>query len=390
MTLKPVRSRVTLEERVEQESRLTGKHIKTLVHLQDIHSENERLKARVAELEICEVRAGRVEGLEREIVRLKDELSSCKEVHECAQNSKVALQKLQKDCLAKIDSSNRLLTEKHKAEMLRLVSQKLEEENNWVTERQKLIEKIRELEELGRCQKDAIDKLENSFHLKNDLDFEIQQRDRELERAKKENKHLNEALLAQQEAIKTLTCENESMQKSMDNLCRDVKVMKMQQKQSRDLTFKMCCETQTDLLGDELESMEEKFFNYEKENSLLRGTIKSNESLIGTLEFNLQDSTQTLKLLYKERDLLKNRITGLLDEIKELRSQKPESKQTFSDFVQLKRDFTNLRDEHEKLLKKRSAKPNVLPCLTADAKTVTRTFGRTLVSRNSIGSLNSS
>jgi len=83
------------------------------------------------------------------------------------------------------------------------------------------------------------------------------------------------------------------------------------------------------------------------------------------LEFNLQDSSQALKHMFKERDLLKNRITGLLNEITALKSQAPE-KHTFVDFVHLKRNYSALKEEHEKLLKRRSSKTNALPTLKSD------------------------
>ena len=63
--------RISLEDRAEQEDRLTGKHIRTLLHLQDIHAENERLKQRVTDLELQQVQADRCGILEQEIERLK-------------------------------------------------------------------------------------------------------------------------------------------------------------------------------------------------------------------------------------------------------------------------------------------------------------------------------
>ena len=76
MTTKSER-RVNYEERVEQDGRLTGKHIRTLMHLQDLHSENELLKARIAELELHQAKFARCDLLEREVHKLrvcKDEL----------------------------------------------------------------------------------------------------------------------------------------------------------------------------------------------------------------------------------------------------------------------------------------------------------------------------
>ena len=70
MTTKSER-RTSYEERVEQDARLTGKHIRTLLHLQDLHSENDLLNARIAELELQQTKAARCDLLEREVEKLR-------------------------------------------------------------------------------------------------------------------------------------------------------------------------------------------------------------------------------------------------------------------------------------------------------------------------------
>jgi len=69
---------------VEQDARLTGKHIRTLLHLQDLHSENDLLNARIAELELQQTKAARCDLLEREVEKLrvrKISLSSVMHMH---------------------------------------------------------------------------------------------------------------------------------------------------------------------------------------------------------------------------------------------------------------------------------------------------------------------
>ena len=70
MTTKSER-RAEYESKVEQDERLTGKHIKTLLHLQDLHSENDLLKARIAELELHHAKAARCDLLEKEVDKLR-------------------------------------------------------------------------------------------------------------------------------------------------------------------------------------------------------------------------------------------------------------------------------------------------------------------------------
>ena len=68
-----------------------------------------------------------------------------------------------------------------------------------------------------------------------------------------------------------------------------------------------------------------------------------------------------------------------------MKSQTPE-KHTFVDFVHLKRDYNALKDEHEKLLKKRVSKTNVLPTLKGDATVVARaTSGGTVRNGAQVG-----
>ena len=70
MTTKSER-RTSYENRVDQDGRLAGKHIKTLLHLQDLHSENDLLKARIAELELQNAKTARCDLLEREVEKLR-------------------------------------------------------------------------------------------------------------------------------------------------------------------------------------------------------------------------------------------------------------------------------------------------------------------------------
>ena len=104
----------------------------------------------------------------------------------------------------------------------------------------------------------------------------------------------------------------------------------------------------------------------EQKNETLAEQVDRLENDKQVLEYSLQDSSQALKHAFKERDLLKNRITGLLKEVAALKSQTQE-RSTFADFVHLKRDYNTLKDEHDKLLKRRSSKTNALPTLKSDS-----------------------
>lgn len=168
--------------------------------------------------------------------------------------------------------------------------------------------------------------------------------------------------------------ENESLSTEGDRLKSRIAVLEMQSK----LAQASKAEGGDDLSDHhhhqdqdvEIAKLKEFIQELEGKNETLTEEIDKMDKDNKLLEFNLQDSTQALKHMFKERDLLKNRITGLLNEITALKSQAPAEKHTFVDFVHLKRDYNALKDEHEKLLKRRSSKTNVLPTLKAGNTTV--------------------
>lgn len=161
-----------------------------------------------------------------------------------------------------------------------------------------------------------------------------------------------------EKSVRDFSMENECLSTEVDSLKSRIAVLKMQSKQAQESK----AEEQEQIM--EVAKLKELIQELEGKNETLTEEIDKLDKDNKLLEFNLQDSAQALKHMYKERDLLKNRITGLLNEIGALKSQTPE-KHTFVDFVHLKRDYNALKDEHEKLLKKRSSKSNVLPTLKA-------------------------
>lgn len=166
-----------------------------------------------------------------------------------------------------------------------------------------------------------------------------------------------------EKSVRDFSMENESLSTEMDSLKSRIAVLEMQSK----LAQASKAEGQDYMM--EAAKLKELIQELEGKNETLAEEIDKLDKDNKLLEFNLQDSAQALKHMYKERDLLKNRITGLLNEIAALKSQTPE-KHTFVDFVHLKRDYNALKEEHEKLLKRRSSKANVLPTLKASDTTV--------------------
>ncbi|XP_020614893.1 ninein-like [Orbicella faveolata] len=376
--------RATYENRVDQDGRLTGKHIKTLLHLQDLHSENDLLKARIAELELQQAKAARCDLLEREVEKLRGDLSKCQELHQIANDTKEKLQQMQKDCLMKIDENCTALTEKHKIEIMRIVSEKLEAENSWVLEKQQFIEKNEGLLKRNKILKEQLECLERTGSDAAKLSSALQEAKATIESLKQNCEQLKQEKSILEKSVRDFSMENESLSTEVDSLKSRIAVLEMQSK----LAKASKAEEQDQAM--EIANLKELIQELEGKNETLTEEIDKLDKENKLLEFNLQDSAQTLKHMYKERDLLKNRITGLLNEIAALKSQTPE-KHTFVDFVHLKRDYNALKEEHEKLLKRRSSKTNVLPTLKAtDSTLVTRaSSGGTVRSTAAVGRVGS-
>lgn len=169
-----------------------------------------------------------------------------------------------------------------------------------------------------------------------------------------------------EKSVRDFSMENESLSTEVDSLKSRIAVLEMQSKLAK------ASKAEEEDRAIEIANLKELIQELEDKNKTLTEEIGKLDKDNKLLEFNLQDSAQALKHMYKERDLLKNRITGLLNEIAALKSHTPD-KHTFVDFVHLKRDYNSLKEEHEKLLKRRSSKTKVLPTLKAtDTTLVTR------------------
>lgn len=359
MTAKSER-RASYENRVDQDGRLAGKHIKTLMHLQDLHSENDLLKARIAELELQQTKAARCDLLEFEVETLRNDLSKCKELHEIAKDSKEVLQKMQHNCLMKIDETCAALTEKHKAEIMRIVSEKLEAENSWVLERQELTGRNEALNKEISLLKEELESLKTRGNEIRTMSAALEEAKATIESFRKSSEELKLERGVLQKTVRDLSTENESFSAEVDRLRSRVAVLEMQSKLAQ------AAKAEVQDHAGEMSKLQGLIQELEQKNKTLSEKVDKLESDKNVLEYNLQDSAQALKHVFKERDLLKNRITELLNEIAALKSQTQE-KNTFVDFVHLKRDYNALRDEHDKLLKRRSSKTNALPTLKSDS-----------------------
>lgn len=205
-----------------------------------------------------------------------------------------------------------------------------------------------------------------NFYILQKLSSSLKEAKATIESLKQNCEQLKQEKSILEKSVRDFSMENESLSTEVDSFKSRIAVLEMQSK----LAKASKAEEQDQAM--EIVKLKELIQELEGKNEILAEEIDKLDKCNKVLEFNLQDSAQALKHMYKERDLLKNRITGLLNEIAALKSQTPE-KHTFVDFVHLKRDYNALKEEHEKLLKRRSSKTNVLPTLKAtDSALVTR------------------
>ena len=218
----------------------------------------------------------------------------------------------------------------------------------------------------------AEESLQNFFYNNHEFDnlqkfsSALQEAKVTIESLKQNCEQLKEEKGILEKSVRDFSMENESLSTEVDSLKSRIAVLEMQSKLAK------ASKAEEEDRAIEIANLKEPIQELEDKNKTLTEEIDKLDKDNKLLEFNLQDSAQALKHMYKERDLLKNRITGLLNEIAALKSHTPD-KHTFVDFVHLKRDYNSLKEEHEKLLKRRSSKTKVLPTLKAtDTTLVTR------------------
>lgn len=218
----------------------------------------------------------------------------------------------------------------------------------------------------------AEESLQNFFYNNHEFDnlqkfsSALQEAKVTIESLKQNCEQLKEEKGILEKSVRDFSMENESLSTEVDSLKSRIAVLEMQSKLAK------ASKAEEEDRAIEIANLKELIQELEDKNKTLTEEIDKLDKDNKLLEFNLQDSAQALKHMYKERDLLKNRITGLLNEIAALKSYTPD-KHTFVDFVHLKRDYNSLKEEHEKLLKRRSSKTKVLPTLKAtDTTLVTR------------------
>lgn len=348
------------DEYIEQENRLTNRHIQAMGLMQDLHRENEALKKRVEELE--------------------KELENCGEYHDIARDAQAFKKKAQEDCLKKIDANRERLARKHKEEVMSLVSAKLQAETEWLEERERLQKLIDQHEKQNAALTEQLETLK-----KHDLKIDVvsqrlDQSIREMLELKETNKQLNLQIEHLQERenteatrhlehVQQVEREKEALELELQEVTQRLREFELRMKvleeelkasghQDKERSSaKSRLRQQLDQVGKEIGG-------YQKQ-------IMELEEMVGTLRQELRDRVVQLEQEASTKEKLLILLQRLQDECNSLREalaardrEKASASERvgFRDFVRMRRDMNNLREENE-WLKLSRKKPKSLPSL---------------------------
>ncbi|XP_041375284.1 paramyosin-like [Gigantopelta aegis] len=346
-----------------QNERLTTKHIQTLSFLQDLANENKELKAKVQELE--------------------EQQSQCATLHALAENSQSRIKDIQQQYLTRSDEINSMLAEKHKQEILQLVDEKVELERNCYEE---ILGMKLEIQALQQENAELMCQLENVPQSDDLAEVKLQDAEREIKRLKAEYEKLHKVsenqatdLLQMQELItekQTLQQRlQESSQKKDELEMRIDRLQKAVQeaesnKELVELVQRM--KTKLEKLMEERESYRTQQEELIKQVHELNAENNRLKSGLIKLEQQKHMLTQELEKAYLEIHALRKQLLQCSD------------KQTFKDFVLIKRELNLLKDENQ-VLKSRTKLPS-LPMLKPDRPTsASKGAGQQQVPNKSLG-----
>ncbi|XP_022091964.1 myosin-4-like [Acanthaster planci] len=349
------------QNQADQNARLTNRHIQTLSFLQDVARENKELKARVDELET--------------------ELSQCSDLHTLGKDTKQRIQRLQDDFNRRLDHNNKVLTQKHKDEIMQLVSSKLDAETQWLQDREQLEALIRSHEEKNAQLTDQLDQLK-----KHDLKVDVlnQQLDKTIaqvlelktanERLTTENTRLaSENIGLKVDANKLQDCQARQEQLTLE--------LGEAQQKIKEFTFKIT-QLETELasakeseaarssgeekLWKQIHKLNKEVTGYQKliseQHQMERGLREELDEMMMQLEGELSERDRMLALIERLQEELRKRDDNIRGEAARKPGEKTEGMK-FREFVHLKREVNQLREENDELRSADKSKPLALPSL---------------------------
>ncbi|XP_041455654.1 trichohyalin-like [Lytechinus variegatus] len=347
------------DEYIEQENRLTNRHIQALSLMQDIHRENEELK--------------------KELKQLQDELSHCEEYHRIAKDAKAFKQQAQEDCLKKIDRNSEKLNRKHKEEVMSLVSAKLQAETDWLEERERFQQLVEQYEKQNAALTDQLEALKKHDIKIDVVNQRLDQSLREMIELKETNKQLNLQIeQLQEENIQASTYLEKIEQVEREKETLELELQEVQQRlREFELRVKVLEEELSAVgqqtkerhsakskLRHQLEQAGKEIAGYQKQ-------IMELEDMVSDLRKDLSERTSQRDQEASTKEKLLIFLQQLQEECRRLKEElasRQQEKQVvpervgFREFVQMRREMNVLKEENDSL-RQNKKKPKSLPSL---------------------------
>lgn len=332
--------RIPREKKYEVDERLASKHIQTLQFVQEVVNENKVLKKRIEELEMSQ--------------------THCDELHALAEESKEKIKTIQEQYLKRADEINAMMAEKHRAEMMKVVQEKLDQEKELCENIVQLKQEIGHLENTNRelmerikemlQAQDQIEALNSDIEEQRQKNYEL---NREIEMLKAENEHMSSEKsnqFSQLQGLHSLKNQNENLAQDLKSMAH--KNMELSHKITQ-LEAKLKEASNTRDQVDLIDSLKNKLAKLHKERSVSVEKEEYYQKQIGDLQYEIK----TLKEKVQSAEVTKERVleeyykvVAELQYVKKNYSADSNNK-NFKEFVKLKRDFALLKEENNELRK---------------------------------------
>ncbi|XP_052815516.1 uncharacterized protein LOC128242415 [Mya arenaria] len=330
--------RMPREKKFEMDERLANKHIQTLQFVQETVNENKVLKKRVEELEEAQIH--------------------CEDLHKAAADSKAQIKVIQEQYLNRADEINAMMAEKHRAEMMTVVQEKLEQEKKYSEDIVKLRTEVNQLESTNRDLMERIQEMSGSNAQLEVLVAEIEDQRRiisdlrmELDAVKKENEELSgekTTQFSQIQGLQSLKSQNEALAQDLKSMAHknmelSHKVMKLE----ADLKESSNTRDQMELI----DHLKNKLAKLHKERSVAVEKEEYYQKQIGDMRYEIEKMGEKLQSVEVTKDRVLEEYYKVIAELQYLKKNYSSDTQNknFKDFVKIKREVASLKDENQQL-----------------------------------------
>ncbi|KAK2162195.1 hypothetical protein LSH36_102g08008 [Paralvinella palmiformis] len=309
----------------EQNDRLTTKHIHTLKFLQEIVAENKQLKERIDELE-------------------------CDDTTSLIEENKARIKEIQEQYMKRADEINIMLTEKHKEELMKRVEEQLEAEKLYKETRQQLQAEIdRQRKIISDLEQQLGVAKENDNHVEI-YKLKVAALEQEIGRLQQDREKLeakNRGNVDQLGKLDLYEEQNKSLKDQLSASSQKIKELEFKIRNlERDLSQQGVSEQDEILVA-----LKNKLEKMHKDRTVCEEREKDFQNLIDDLKDENGKLRRALDDSERMRLEMRAQMEHLLSELATLRKQTvaDRDRQTFKDFVQVKRELASVKEENDEL-----------------------------------------